>query len=488
MLRKLVGQTAIYGISGIVAKFINYLLTPYLTNIMGRSVYGDVTLLYSIIPFANVLLTMGLATSYFRYASRCETPGAKKELFTTSWVSVSMLSVCFMLAVWLFSAPLARVFEVSLSCILATGALIMVDNINAIPLAALREERKSVYYTVVNVVNVVVNVALCVFFYSFMPRRFGLPPQAYTPLWVIVANLAASLVSTVMLMPNTIRLLSRTFSPALLRSLWHYSLPLLMAGLFGVSGDFIDRLMLRFMLPDSIAAAQVGIYGAVGRVAALMVIFRQIYTLGAEPFFLQHFEGNGFQRTNAEATKFFTIVGIAIFLGIIYFQDLFALFIGPEFRIGMPVLPLLLLANLFGGLLTNLSFWYKAADKTRIAVYITGIGVLITIAANVIMIPPMGYYGSAWARVLTTVVMVVASYFLCQRHYPVPFDLRRIGLYFLLGGIFYGLSFVTALPGGWWQWSLNFLLLLMFGAIAFRMEFPGRTLASVLGFSRRRSE
>lgn len=473
LLKKLASQTAVYGISAILARFLNYLLTPYLTRIMSDDVYGQVNLLYGIIPFANVVLTMGLATGYFRYAAKCRTSGDKRQLFTTTWGAVALMALLFGGVMALCNGSLAEAMRLAPECIAVMTALIVVDNIAAIPLAALREQGKAVYYTVVNVSGVLVNVGCCILFYTYIPGATG------NPVWVLAANLVASTVSLLLLLPNTLKLVSKAFSPKLLRSIFTYSIPLMMAGIMGVSGDFIDRQLIYFMLPEDIASAQLGIYTAVAKIAALLMIFRQIYTLGAEPFFLQGFSKEDFRAANASATKYFTIAGIAIFLVLSLFSKEFAYIVGSDFRSGMGVLPLLLLANLFAGILVNLSFWYKAADKTRIAIYITGLGVIVTMIINVLLIPSMGYRGAAVARVVSMLLMVVVSYFLCQKYFPVPFDLRRIGFYFLLGGAVFGLSYATALLPDGVRMALNFLLLLIYLLVAFKVEMGGRRVSTL---------
>lgn len=473
LLRKLASQTAVYGISAILSKFLNYLLTPYLTRVMPDATYGQVQLLYGIIPFANVVLTMGLATGYFRYAAKCQTLDDKRKLLSTTWGAVSFMALLFGLLMGMANHSLAEVMRLAPACVAAMTALIVVDNVAAIPLAALREQGKAVYYTVVNVLGVVVNLVTCILFYTYIPGA------STNPLWVLVANLIASTVSLLLLLPHTLRWVSRAFSLKLLRSIFTYSIPLMMAGIMGVSGDFIDRQLIYYMLPAGEADAQLGIYTAVAKIAALLMIFRQIYTLGAEPFFLQGFSKEDFRAANAAATKYFTIAGIAIYLVLALFSREFAYIVGANYREGMGILPLLLLANLLAGILVNLSFWYKAADKTRVAIYITGFGVVITLAINILLIPSMGYYGAAVARVVSMLLMVTLSYALCQKYFPVPFDLRRIGFYFLLGGAIYGLSYATALLPTAGRLTLNFLLLLIYLAVALKVELAGRPLSTL---------
>lgn len=462
MLRKLASQTAVYGISAIMSKFLNYMLTPYLTRVMSDSVYGEMSLYYSIIPFANVVLTMGLTTGYFRFAAGCTSQQQKRELFTTVWMAVSMLSVLFFAVLSMFSDTLnytdVRWYMV------ATAALIMVDNINAMPLASLREQGRAKYYTVVNVTSVVVNVLGCWAMYEFIPNA---PSVAG---WVIVANLIASLVSTAMLLPSALKMWAKKVSFVVLRNITAYSVPLMVAGVMGVASDFLDRQMLDWLLPEDVARSQVGIYSAVAKIAALMVIFRSIYALGAEPFFLQNFKKDDFRRTNAEALKFFTIAGLGIFLFITLFEPLFAPLLGDGFRSGMTIVPLLLMANLFSGILVNLSFWYKQVGRNVMAIYVTVTGLAVTLGLNLWLIPAYGYDGAAWARLVATLSMCVMSYVLGQIYYKIPYNIGRIMLYFGVALAIYALSEATQTLAVWMQYSVNILLILCYALTAIVLE------------------
>ncbi len=451
MLRRLFSQTAIYGASATIAKFLNYILTPFLTRTLSESVYGEMSYLYAIIPFVNVVLTMGFSTGYFRFASSSETLDGKKRLFTTLWSSVSLFSlvVCGVLAL-IFPSPTTLVMF----------ALILVDNITAIPLSMLREQGRAAMYTVVNVSGVVVNVVLCVALYSYIDGA------ASSPIWVLIANLAASSISLLIVLPTALKMASRSIDVALLKRVAKYSFPLMVAGIMGVASDFIDRQMLRWVLPEDVALSELGIYSAIAKLAALMVIFRQIYTLGAEPFFLQRFSKDDFSRLNAAALKFFTAVGIVIFLGIMLFSDIFALILGADFREGMSILPLLLFSNLLAGILVNLSFWYKVVDKTKYAVVVTVTGITISIALNLILIPLIGYSGAAWAKVGATLSMVLLSYALGQKYYRVKYDLRGLGIYMLLGLSIYAISLYSAqIEANWLRWGLNGVLIAIFCTI-----------------------
>ena len=465
-MRGLISQTAIYGVSAILSKFLNYLLTPYLTRIMSTEVYGEVSLLYGIIPFANVLLTMGFATTYFRWAGKMETPLQQKSLFTTMWGAVSLFAMLFMVIVFVFRVDITGAMGYTVVWhTVVTGVLIFIDNVNAMLFAALRQAGKALRYTVVNITAVVVNIVMCVVIYTY---KLDAVESAG---WVVVANILASLSSTVLMLPSLFRMLTKKIDFSLLIPLLKYSLPLMLAGVMGVSSEFLDRQMIRWLLPDDIATTSVGIYGAVSKIAALMIIFRQVYTLGAEPFFLQQFKNDDFKVINAKALKFFTILGISAVLFISFFDDLFAYIIGTNFRQGIVIVPILLVTNLLMGILVNLSFWYKVVDKTRYAVFVTMIGLIAVVGLSFWLIPTYNYVGAAYAHLGGAVVMVIASYIFNQINFPVPYEVGRLTFYAIIGIAFYFAGNNIQIHfGETVGYTAKILLLLLFMALALKLE------------------
>lgn len=450
MLSKLLSQTSIYGLSTTLAKFINYLLTPYLTRIMTDSVYGEYSYFYALIPFANVVLTLGFSTGYFRFAGQCSSPMEQKRLFSSLWCTISLFTLfCAGVAFLLFPSAITGVML----------TLILVDNISEMPRVLHRQQGRAMRYTVAQVAGVVVNVVMCLWFYSTIEGASS------TPLWALLSNLIASTISLLILLPGALKMFTKHLDRALLKRVVIYSLPLMVAGVMGIASDFIDRQMILWVLPSDIASSQLGIYSATAKIAALMVIFRQMYTLGAEPFFLQKFSKSDFSRLNAAALKYFIAIGIIIFLGIALFSDIFELILGASFRVGIDLLPVLLLANLLSGILVNLSFWYKAADMTRIAIWVTLVGLVLTVGLNLLLIPSIGYGGAAWARVGGTVAMVVLSYVLGQKYYRVEYDLKAIGGYTVLGALIYGSMSYLEIESDYLRWGVHSVMVLAFCAI-----------------------
>lgn len=475
MLRKLAGQTIIYGVSSIAARLLNYLLTPYLTRIMTPPEYGVITDIYALIPFVMILLTMGMETGYFKFAGAAKDADEKKKTYATTWGAVTYVSLAFMAIVLLLNNDIASMmgYSTTPSYIWIVALIIAIDAITAIPFARLREQGRAATFVMLRVLSVVINVGLCLFFYSVMPHMGGAIGGLYDPTYgagyVFVANLIASLVTLVVLLFMNGRAIPR-IDGKMFRKIAIYSLPLLISGVAGTANEFIDRQMIKYLMPEDVAMTALGIYGAVVKIGVIMLLFTQMYRLAAEPFFLSGFKKDDFKQTNAEALKYFIIVSVFIFMMITLFVDVFALIVGVDFREGMYILPVVLIANVLAGVVLNLSFWYKQAGKTIIAIIITGIGLVFTVALNVALIPVLGYYGAAIARLGCEVAMVAVSFYLNRRFFPTPYNLRRIGFYVLVGAVLYGIGLLVIDMPDYLRYTIDTILLVAFVLITVRVE------------------
>ncbi|MDR2886235.1 MAG: oligosaccharide flippase family protein [Rikenellaceae bacterium] len=466
-IKKLAEQTAVYGISSIVARLLNYLLVPYLTRIMTPAEYGVITDMYAIIPFAMVILTLGLETGYFRFAAKARTRRRREEVFSTTWGATSYMGLAFMAVAWMWQMPIATAMgygdRPELFMIMA--GIITLDMINAIPFVRLREQGRAARFVWVRIVSVAINLGLCFFFYGALPHIPALA-RMYDPSfgagYYMVANLISSLATLVIVTPVDTKRLFRGMNWRLLRQIMVYSLPLLLSGIAGTANEFIDRQMIKFLVPEHLAMASLGIYGAVMKIGVVMLLFTQMYRLAAEPFFLAEFKKEDFMRVNAEAMKYFIIVSITLFLGITLFADLFALIIGAEFRHGMYILPWVLAGNILSGVVLNLSFWYKQSGRTLFAVVVTGTGLIFTIGMGYWLIPKLGFMGASLARVACEGAMVLVSYWFKRRYFPIPYDLKRIGEYVLVGLALYATGFFTALLPDAAEYLLNLCLVAAF--------------------------
>ncbi len=431
MLEKLAKQTAVYGISTILVRFLSYLLTPYYTRIFGQEVYGIVVDVYALIPLALTLLTMGMESSYFRFAAKAEAEGgdvraAKHRLFTTTWGITTWAAVLFFLLIALFREPVSAVmgeaYVLHTEYVVWVAAIILLDVASAIPFSRLREEGRAMTFVGLKLLGVVVNVVL-----AFAFGLAGLFASDFGVGWVFVANLAASALTWVVLVAK-VEGRGLAIDGRLLRRILVYSLPLLLGGLAGTANEFIDRQLIKYLVPEG-AMSEVGIYGAITKIAVVMMLFYQMYRLAAEPFFLSNFKKEEFKEMNAAALKYYLMASMVIFLGIALFRDLFALIVGRDFREGIFILPVVLAGNVLAGVWLNLSFWYKREERTSLALVVTGSGLVVTLGAGIALIPVMGYYGAAWVRLMSEAAMVGVSLWLNRRFYPTPYDWRRIGEY-----------------------------------------------------------
>lgn len=442
MLEKLAKQTAIYGISTILGRMLSYLLTPFYTRIFGLDAYGIITDVYALIPFALVVLTLGMESSYFRFAAKAEAAGgdvaaAKRRLFATTWGITSLAAVVFFAVVVLLrngaSALMGAAYEAHTEYVVIVAGIVLLDVVGCIPFSRLREQGRAGTFVALKLANIVLQVALAVGFWAM-----GLFDSEFGVGWAFVANLLASLCTTAMVVATTGGIAPRV-DWALLAVIFGYSLPLLLSGVAGTANEFIDRQLIKYLVPDG-AMAQLGIYGAITKIAVVMTLFTQMYRLAAEPFFLSNFKKEDFVEMNAAALKYYIMVSMAIFLGIALYRDVFALIVGASFREGIYILPVVLGANILSGVWLNLSFWYKREEKTRFALWVTLTGLFFSVAGGAVLIPLAGYYGAAWSRFIAEAVMVAVSLALNRKYFPTPYDFRRIAEYIVAGIALFGVS------------------------------------------------
>lgn len=442
MLEKLAKQTAIYGISTIIGRFLSYLLTPYYTRVFGQAEYGIITDIYALIPFALVVLTMGMESGYFRFAAKADAAGgdveaAKKRLFSTVWGITSLAAVAFFAAVAALREPIARAmgeaYVAHPEYVVLVGAIVMFDVASCIPFSRLREQGRAGRFVTLKILNIVLQTVL-----AFAFGAMGLFATEFGVGWAFVANLAASVITFASILPTTNRTVPK-IDWLLLATVFSYSLPLLVSGVAGTANEFIDRQMIKYLVPEN-AMAQLGIYGAITKIAVVMMLFTQMYRLAAEPFFLANYRKDDFKAMNAAALKYYIIASMLIFLGIALFKDLFALIVGRDFRQGIFILPVVLGANVLSGVWLNLSFWYKREERTWLAIAVTFVGLIFTVLCNVALVPKYGYYGAAWARLASEAAMVAVSYWLNRRYYPTPYPMARIVEYVAVALVVYALS------------------------------------------------
>ncbi len=439
-LKKLAGQTAVYGVSSILGRILGYLLVPIYTRVLDQAPYGSVVELYSYIALFLVILTYGMETAFFRFA---ESTGKPEKVFSSAFLSILGSSSIFILLVFLFQQPIADLIEYPnhSDYIVYLGLILFFDSINTIPFARLRAENRPKRFVTVRLTGIFSNIALNLIlillipylldnisssaFHSFINSFYN---EAEKVDYILISNVISSGVMTLMFIPDLLKI-KFNFDFDIWKKMIIYAMPLLVFGLAGVLNEVLDRILLKYLLPPDIALEQVGIYGAVYKVSILMTIFIQAYRYAAEPFFFAHEKHKEAKEMYAGMMNYFVIITSLIFLGTMLYMDIIIHFIGERFRSGAPVIPILLLANLFLGVYYNLSVWYKLTNRTKWGAYISIVGAIITISLNLYWIPRIGYTGSAWATFFCYGSMMVLSFLIGRKFYPIPYDISRILIY-----------------------------------------------------------
>jgi len=442
-LRKLAGQTAIYGLSSILARFLNFLLTPLYTSkgVFPPEEYGVITAFYAWAAFLLVLLTFGMETTFFRFANKegllaaDPSPGGggragpvRKGVgaYATAFFSVAFLALPFMGLSVLFQDGIAGAMRYpefgNLVWMLALA--LGLDAMTAIPMARLRHEGKPWRFVAVNMSNIGLTVVLSLYFFVYRKPHDPSIDVSY----VFLINLIASGAKFLLLVPQWPRFAQ--FDRALLKPMRAFAWPLAIAGLAGMVNETADRAVLKFLLPADVADEQLGIYGACYKLAVIITLFIQAFRMGAEPFFFSHAKEANSKETFARIMNVFVAVCMTAFLVVMLFLDVFKWFIpNPAFHEGLRVVPILLLANVFLGIYYNQSVWYKLTDRTRAGSTISLIGAGITLVLLFTLVPVMGYMGAAWATLACYASMAVISYAWGQKHYPIPYNVSRVLLY-----------------------------------------------------------
>jgi O-antigen/teichoic acid export membrane protein len=447
-LKKLAGQTAWYGISSIAARFINYLLTPYLTFKLTEAAYGEQSIVYSAIPFLNVVFTYGMETAYFRYSHKGVD---EKRVYSTGAVSLIFSTVLLTGILLLFRLPLATLLKLTEHPAFITWAayVIALDTLTTLPFAKLRNDGRPVKYASVRVLSILINIGCVYFFYSVLPGLAANDPSSIFAKWYdpnmgagyyIIANIISSALTFLLLLPEFLSI-KIEWDKTLWKEMIIYSLPLMVAGFGGMINETFDRIMLGWWAPAATTKEkieQVGIYSACYKLSILITLFVQAFRLGAEPFFFQHSKGEDAPRTYARVMKFFVIAICSMFLVVALYLDIWKEFIrNRHMWEGLKVVPILLIANMCLGVYYNLAIWYKLSHKTNAGATITVIGAVVTLAINYFFIPYYSYMACAWATLACYASMMLISYFWGQKVYPVPYPTRRLLSYFGIMLLFY---------------------------------------------------
>ncbi|MBA0882300.1 lipopolysaccharide biosynthesis protein [Flavobacterium undicola] len=448
LYKNLFKQTAIYGLATVIPRMFSFLLVPLYTDLLPKDEYGKVTIIFAWMIFFNVILAYGMETAFFRFYNKEEN---KKAVVETSMVSIFWTTIVFLVVALLFRTTLADWSGIDSQYITYSIWILALDALVIIPFSKLRAFQRPMMYAIIKIGNVLVNLLLSVLFLIYLPKLATLNPtgmissfyiENFQIGYIFLANIIASLLTFVVLSPDYV-FLKWKFDFSLWKRMMVYGLPILVAGIAFAINEQFDKILLDKLLPQNIAADEVGVYSACYKLGLFMVLYRTAYTLGIEPFFFSHASNENAPQTYAMVTKYFVIFGSFIMLSVIVFADLFKrlMILDESYWVAMKVVPLIILANFCLGIYTNLSVWYKLIDKTYIGAYISIVGAIITLVLNFLLIPSYSYSGSAIATLAAYGSMMLISYYLGNKYYPIPYDFKKIGGYLGLSILFSVVSF-----------------------------------------------
>ncbi len=485
-IKKLASETVIYGLGTIAPRLLNYLLlTPFYTSIFQQSEYGVVIELYAYVALVMVILTFGMETTYFKFAS---TEKDKNKVYSTAALFLLAASVIFIFVINIFTPDIANKLSYSnhQEYFIWLGIILGIDAFLSIPFARLRHENRAVHFTVIKILNILTNIGFNLLFFVYLPDAYKNGSDTfllklYNPEigvgYAFIANLIASVFTFVLLIPEIFKI-RLEFDLKLFKHMLKYAYPLVIIGIAGMINEVSDKYFLRFFLtiPDAIQdkndyiTSVIGVYGANTKIAVLMTIFIQMFKFAAEPFFFSQAKEKNSKKTYADVMKYFIIFGLLIFLGVMLFLDIVKYFIDSKFHEGLFIVWIILLANLFLGIFYNLSVWYKLTSKTAYGAVIAITGAAITILINIIFVPKLGYTASAWARFSCYFAMMIISYFWGRKIFYINYDLKSIFRYIFIALLIFIISMFNNIETEYLKLMLNAVLFLSFVILIYLFE------------------
>ncbi|WP_222982740.1 lipopolysaccharide biosynthesis protein [Flagellimonas meishanensis] len=473
-LKRLFKQTFIYGVATVFPRVISFFLLPLYTSVFENAAgYGQYTNIYAWIAIFNVFLAYGMETAFFRFYHKRDD---KESVISTSFISLLATSLIFFVVALAIRDGLAEFTNIDADYIKFTTYILVLDALAIIPFALIRAQEKPMKYALLKTANVAINLGFNVFFLLILPKLATTPSEGvwssiYKEGWeiqyIFISNIIASGVTLLILLPSYFKV-SYRFNAVLWKQMLKYAGPVMVAGVAFTVNEVLDKILLTELLPSDVAETEVGKYGACYKLALFMTLFGTAFRMGVEPFFFSHAKTDKPQKTYAQITNYFVVLGSVILLAVVVFvEPLGKLLIrNPIYWEALDVVPLILLGSFCLGIYHNLSVWYKVTDQTKFGAYISSIGALITLIINIGLIPKIGYMASALATLAAYGIMMVLSYFFGKKYYPVPYNMRKILFYMGVSIGFSALSF--------YAFNRNLIagsiLLLLFLMLVYKME------------------
>jgi len=471
-LKKLAGHTAIYGLSSIIGRLLNYLLVPlYTYKFTNPADYGVVAELYAWVAFLIVLLSFGMETTYFRFSQKKEN---EKSVYSSCFKIVSIINILFLSIIFLFNNQIASamLFENHSEYIIVLGIIVSLDSFSAIPLARLRAKEKAVKFSIIQISSILLNIILNLIFFLVL---FDSKNPEQGVLFILLANLISAAIKPILLIKEYFDL-SFVKNRELTKKILLYASPLVIAGFAGIINETLDRALLKHLLVENqysleYAEAQVGIYSACYKLAMLVTILLQAYRYAAEPFFFSQAKNENKNEIYAQIMNYFIGIVCFAFLAVSLNIEILKYFIqNPAYWVGLKIVPILLLANVFLGIYFNQSIWYKLSGKTKFGAYIALIGASLTIFINIIYVPIYGYWACAWATLIVYFTQMLISYFLGQKHYPIPYNLKRFFLYIGVSIALFFIATEIVIENSYLDLVVKNIIVVLFATLVYKVE------------------
>lgn len=424
-------DTAIYGLSSIIGRFLNYLLVPLYTAKMSAASggYGVITNMYAYTALVLVLLTFGMETTYFRFTNK--THEDSMTVYSTTLISVGTVALCFVALIFLFITPLSNLMGYGdhPSYVWVMGVTVAIDAFLCIPFAYLRQQKKAIKFAALKLLNIAVSILLNVIYFAWMDgKEVG---------YAFYINLCCSAM-LVFCMYKELTGFRYVFDKALLRRMLSYSWPILILGVAGILNQAADKMIFPYIYKGSDMLEQLGIYGACSKIAMIMAMITQAFRFAYEPIVFAGVKDKGQHEMYAQAMKYFIIFTLLAFLMVVGYMEILKYIVrNPDYWVGLKVIPIVMAAEIMMGIYFNLSFWYKVIDKTLWGAIFSGIGCAVLLTVNVIFVPVYGYMACAWGGFAGYGVAMLISYFVGQKYYPIDYPLKDIAIYILLAVVFF---------------------------------------------------
>lgn len=493
-MKSLAKDTMIYGMSSIIGRFLNWCLVPlYTYKLAGAGEYGVVNYLYSWMALLLVILIYGLETGFFRFANDPK-QGEPQTIYSTCLTSLAITSSLFIGLIFLFLQPISNALDLGShpEYIAMTAIIIAMDAFCSLPFAYLRYQKRPIRFATLKLLFISLNIALNLFFLIACPWIWERNPEwinwFYNPDYgvgyILVSNIIGTFIVLLALFPEIIRIRWHFQWQLFKRILW-YSFPLLILGVAGIMNQTMDKILYPLLRPTESGMDELGIYSANYKIGIVMVMFIQAFRYAYEPFIFAQQKDTSKTQGYALAMKYFIIFGLFIFLGVMYYLDILRYFIDPSYFAGLYVVPVIMLAELFFGIFFNLSLWYKLTDRTKWGAYFSIFGMAITLLLNIIFVPRYGYTACAWASFVSYFAMMIVSWFIGQHYYPIKYDLKSIGKYFILAAVLYGIAMWVPIENIILRLGFRTLLLLVYVIYLLKTDLPLKEIPYINRFFRK---